>query len=117
MRTERLVRWGRMSLVGLALAICMTTANAQVDTGTILGTVTDSSGAVIPGASVTIINQASSALLTAKTTADGRFEFTPLHIGTYSVAVEAASFKKATIESVQLDIQQQALVNTLPHVI
>ena len=113
MRTERLVRWGRMSLVGLALAICMTTANAQVDTGTILGTVTDSSGAVIPGASVTIINQASSALLTAKTTADGRFEFTPLHIGTYSVAVEAASFKKATIESVQLDIQQQALVNVV----
>jgi hypothetical protein len=102
-----------MSLVGLVLAICMTAANAQVDTGTILGTVTDSSGAVIPGASVTIINQASSALLTAKTTADGRFEFTPLHIGTYSVAVEAASFKKATIESVQLDIQQQALVNVV----
>ena len=43
----------------------------------------------------------------------GRFEFTPLHIGTYSVTVEASGFKKATIQSVHLDIQQQALVNVM----
>jgi len=51
--------------------------------------------------------------LTDKTTADGRFEFTPLPIGTYTVVVEAPSFKKATVESVRLSIQQQAAVNVV----
>ena len=100
-----------MAMVGLALVLWAIGANAQVDTGTILGTVTDTTGAVIPGASVTLISQESSATLTAKTKGDGRFEFTPLHIGTYNVVVEAASFKKATTQNVHLDIQQQALVN------
>jgi hypothetical protein len=111
MRTTRFIKWSRMSLMGLMLVLCAIMARAQVDTGTILGTVADPSGAVIPGATVTIISQESSAALTAKTKGDGRFEFTPLHIGTYSVVVEAASFKKATTENIHLDIQQQALVN------
>jgi hypothetical protein len=58
-----------------------------------------------------IVNQETAAQLSAKTKADGRFEFTPLHIGRYTVVVEAASFKKTTTKGVQLDIQQQALVN------
>src|SRR5258708_17205770 len=98
MRTPRIVRWSGMSMVWFMLALRAIVAKAQVDTGTILGTVTDSTGAVVPGATVTIINQETSATLTAKTKADGRFEFTPLHIGSYSVVVEAASFKKATTQ-------------------
>lgn len=98
-------------MVGLTLALWAIGARAQVDTGTILGSVTDSTGAVIPGATVTIISQESSATLTAKTKGDGRFEFTPLHIGTYNVVVEATSFKRATTENIHLDIQQQALIN------
>jgi hypothetical protein len=99
--------------MGLMLVLCAILARAQVDTGTILGTVTDATGAVIPGAIVTIVNQETAAQLTAKTKSDGRFEFTPLHIGKYSVVVEAASFKKETVQNVTLDIQQQALVNVV----
>ena len=113
MRVERFAKWGRVSLVWLALMTCIAVAKAQVDTGTILGTVTDSTGAVVPGATVTIINQATSASRMDKTKADGRFVFTPLQIGTYSIDVQAASFKKATIKGVQLNIQQQALVNVV----
>jgi hypothetical protein len=102
-----------MSLMWLALALCAITARAQVDTGTILGTVTDATGAVVPGTTVKIINQESSATLTSKTKADGRFEFTPLHIGTYSVVVEAAGFKKSITQGVHVDIQQQVLVNAV----
>lgn len=86
-------------------------AHAQVDTGTILGTVTDSTGAVIPGATVTVTNQGTAASQTAKTTSDGRFVFTPLLIGSYSVVVEASSFKRSTVQDVHLNIQQQAVVN------
>jgi hypothetical protein len=102
-----------MLLVAFVSTLGSVMAAAQVDTGTILGTVTDPTGAVIPGATVTIVNQETAAHLSAKTQADGRFEFTPLHIGRYIVVVEAASFKKTTTKGVQLDIQQQALVNVM----
>ena len=111
MRATGFVRWSRMPLVCLLLTLCAIVARAQVDTGTILGTVTDSSGAVIPGATVAIINQETSATSTAKTLADGRFVFTPLHIGTYNVVAQFTGFKKATVEAIHLDIQQQVLVN------
>jgi hypothetical protein len=111
----RFIRWSRMSLMGLMLVLCAILARAQVDTGTILGTVTDTTGAVIPGATVTLISQETSATLNAKTTTDGRFEFTPLHIGTYNILAEAANFKRLTIQGIKLDIQQQALVNIMLH--
>jgi hypothetical protein len=102
-----------MSFLWLALAFCAIVARAQVDTGTILGTITDASGAVIPGASVTIVNQSTAGQLTAKSDSDGRFDFTPLQIGTYKIVVEFSGFKKTTIQNVHLNIQQQALVNVV----
>lgn len=60
MKTTRVISWSHMFLVWLALALCGGVVSAQVDTGTILGTVTDSSSAVVPGATVTITNQATS---------------------------------------------------------
>src|ERR1039458_4744648 len=113
MESMRFTRRSRMALVWLTVLLFALAAKAQVDTGTILGTVTDSTGAIVPGATLTLRNQATAARLTDKTTADGRFEFTPLPIGTYTVVVEAPSFKKTTIESVRLSIQQQAAVNVV----
>jgi len=113
MRTARLWTWSRMTMVWLLFAFSAIAVKAQVDTGTILGTVSDSTGAVIPGATVTITNQESSATLTSKTKTDGRFVFTPLHIGTYSLTVDVAGFKRATNQNIHLDIQQQVLVNVV----
>ena len=110
MRKATFTQWRRLVLVWVALTACAVAAMAQVDSGTIVGTVTDSGGAVVPGAIVSVINAETSAKLTAKTAADGRFVFTPLQIGTYSVVVEAPSFKKATVQNLHLNIQQQALV-------
>lgn len=103
----------RALLMWLATLTLVLNAYAQVDTGTIVGIVTDTSGAVIPGATVTAINQGTAAPVKVKTGSDGRFVLTPLPIGNYSVVVEAASFKKATIQGVHLDIQQQAPVNVV----
>lgn len=110
MTTGRFMQWSRKGLM-LVAVIYAASAMAQVDTGTILGTVTDSTGAIVPNATVTIVNQATAAPLTKKTGDDGRFEFTPLGIGTYNVIVESAGFKKATVQGVHLNIQQHALVN------
>ncbi|HEY6489170.1 MAG: TonB-dependent receptor [Terracidiphilus sp.] len=108
MRNLSLLIW--LAVLSLAMG-----ASAQVDTGTIVGTVTDSSGAVVPGATVTAINQATAAPVAARTGTDGRFVLTPLPIGNYTVVVEAASFKKVITQGVHLDIQQQALVNVVLH--
>lgn len=111
MTRTRFTQRALLALVSIALLFSATAARAQVDTGTILGTVTDSAGAVIPGAIVSVTNTQTAAKMTAKTSADGRFVFTPLQIGTYTVVVEASSFKKASVAGIQLNIQQQALVN------
>jgi hypothetical protein len=113
MRTTRVISWGHMLLVWLALALCAGVGRAQVDTGTILGTVTDSSGAVVPGATVTITNQATSERQTSKSSPEGRYDFTPLKIGQYRIEVEFPGFKKSVFRDVRLDIQQQALVNVV----
>jgi hypothetical protein len=111
MRAATLRQWGHVAVVAIVLLAGAVAAAAQVDTGTIVGTVTDSAGAVVSGATVSVINAQTAAKLTMTTAADGRFVFTPLQIGTYSVVVEANSFKRSTVQNVHLDIQQQALVN------
>ena len=101
----------RLPLVGLVLALVAMTAHAQVDTGTILGTVTDSTQAVVSRASVILINQQTAARQVLKTGADGRFVFTPLRVGTYTLEAESSGFKKTTVQSISLNVQQQALIN------
>src|SRR5260370_33580510 len=67
---------------------------AQVDTGTILGTVTDATGAVIPGAKVTIRNEGTSFTQSTTTSASGTYVFTPLRIGTDTVEVAKERFNR-----------------------
>jgi outer membrane receptor protein involved in Fe transport len=83
----------------------------QVDSGTILGTVRDSSGAVVPGAKVTVSNEGTSFTETSTTSGAGTYVFTPLRIGTYTVEVEQPGFKKQRKTGQSLDIQQQLVVD------
>ncbi|HUO31010.1 MAG TPA: TonB-dependent receptor, partial [Bryobacteraceae bacterium] len=94
--------------VSLSLAAVL---QAQVDTGTILGTVRDASGAVIPGVKVTILNEGTQFTQTTTTSASGNYVFTPLRIGTYTVEVEQPGFKKERRTGQQLNIQQQLVVD------
>ena len=89
----------------------LTSAYAQFDTGTVLGMVRDDSGAVIPGANVTIRDEGTSLTQTQTTSASGEYVFTPLKIGRYSVEVEHSGFKKERRTGLVLNIQQQAVVD------
>jgi hypothetical protein len=70
---------------------------AQVGTSDVLGTVTDSSGGLIPNAAVTIKNLGTSAVRTATTSERGDYIFNVLPNGSYSLAVEAQGFKKYAV--------------------
>jgi Carboxypeptidase regulatory-like domain len=94
------------SLAGLVL-----TTEAQVDTGTILGTVRDATGGVVPSATVTLTNEGTAAKQTATTSDNGQYTFTPIRIGKYSVEVQIAGFQSEKKTGVQLDIQQQVVVD------
>src|SRR5689334_10185729 len=79
--------------------------------GTILGEVTDSTGAVVPGATVTIVNVATGATNHTTTTSSGDFTAPYLAPGAYRVTVQAPGFQKAVADNITLAVAQQARVN------
>jgi Carboxypeptidase regulatory-like domain/TonB-dependent Receptor Plug Domain len=104
-------RWAGMLLIVWAMIFAASTAMAQVDTGTILGTVKDPTGAVIPNAKVTIVNQGTGETIISMTRSDGTYIVTPLKIASYRISVEVAGFKKEENTAFELNIQQQAVVD------
>jgi Carboxypeptidase regulatory-like domain len=84
------VRWG-----GCLAAFCLllhTLLYAQVTTADIVGRVTDSTGAVLPGATVTITNEGTRDVRSVPTNESGDYVFNLLPIGTYTVKVELQGF-------------------------
>src|SRR5271154_5632079 len=74
----------------------------QAVSGTILGTVTDPTGAAVPNAQVTIVLTGQSAVHTSVTNESGNFTEPDLPSGTYTVTVAAPGFKKETRENIVL---------------
>ena len=89
-------------LVGM-LAI-PSTVGAQAVTGTLLGNVTDASGAAVPGATVTAIETQTNISRTATTNEAGNYIFSSLKNGTYSVEAELQGFRKVIRQNVKVDV-------------
>ena len=83
-------------------AVGATPASAQTFRGTILGTVTDTSGAAILNAKVTAHNVDTGVDRSTDTTADGGYLIPELPVGTYDVTIELAGFQKAKITGVTI---------------
>jgi hypothetical protein len=99
---------------GLMLLIALVTPlglSAQGTTGAITGTVTDPSGAVVPGAIVTIRQVDTNGIKTITTTEAGTYTVTLLQPGNYSVKVEKAGFKSSTQNGIVLVMDQTAVIN------
>jgi hypothetical protein len=80
----------------LAISFSSSLALSQTIVGRIAGTITDSSGAAIPGVTVKVTNEATGQSRTATTDPNGFYVATNLPVGNYSVAVEHQGFKRAT---------------------
>jgi len=92
---------------------------AQVESGTFVGTVRDSSGAVVTGAGVTVTSVETNLSHKTLTNDQGDYNVGHLRPGVYSVSVEAAGFKNAVETNVKLDINQvvRVDVNLVPGVV
>lgn len=86
------------------LILCSLPARAQFDTGTISGTVTDSSGAVLPGSTVTITNTGTGIATVAHTGANGSFVASAMPFGHYVVSATSAGFGVATSQPLVLNV-------------
>src|SRR5439155_7299020 len=84
---------------------------AQVDRGSIVGTVSDASGANVEGAKVAIKNLATDQLVEVTTDSSGAYAANVLRIGAYSVTVEKQGFKKAVEPNVGVGVNQVVRVN------
>jgi hypothetical protein len=99
----------RITAVVLFL-VFLTAANAQI-TGAITGSVIDSSGLVVPKASVAIRNAGTGAERQIFTDADGRFVAEALPVGVYEVAVTAPGFRRSVRSGVQLSVAERVAVD------
>ncbi len=105
-------------LTGLSLAVCVgflaLPASAVIPSGTIVGTVNDASGAVVPGARVTVINQGTNQSRMVQASDTGAFNFPLLPVGTYTLKVEKEGFEAFVQKDIILQVDQNV---TLPVVL
>ena len=95
----------------LAFAVLIPNLNAQMDQGTITGVIQDNTGAVIPGARVTLTSTETGLVLQTRADANGIYIFSPIKIGNYEVTASAPGMQSTTQQNVRVDLQQRLSVN------
>jgi hypothetical protein len=104
------MRFHRLGLLFI-FSLCSISLRAQTTEGSIVGTVTDPSGSVIAAAAVTVANMDTGIAVKTTTDASGAYVATPLHIGRYSVTVEAAGFKRSVRPDITVNVQDRIRVD------
>ena len=95
----------RLCLLVTCIVLLALALPAQTFFGSIVGTVSDTSGAIIPGASVTLTSLGTSERRTAETNSSGFYQFLNLVPGRFKVEVEKAGFKHLTRDEVLVETQ------------
>src|SRR5215475_4497006 len=86
-------------------------ALAQLDTGGITGTVTDSSGAVVAGAKITLTNEGTGVAVLTASTSTGTYSLNAIRPGTYTLQGEAPGFQRFVDKAVEVHVQQTLTVD------
>jgi hypothetical protein len=100
------------TVLATLLLICAFTVTifGQGTTSRVAGTVQDANGAAVPGAVVTLANEATGVSLTTETSESGAYAFDLVQAGTYSVTVEKQGFKKALSKGNAVNVNQPATI-------
>src|SRR5713226_858571 len=107
--------FGRAPLCVLASLVVLLFSTAplcaQVDTGSILGTVSDASGGSVHGATVTLTNEGTNASLSTTTSSDGTYKFSPVRIGSYKLTATLQGFQTITTRNVVVNVGADVVVD------
>src|SRR5260370_2958567 len=104
-----LVRASLLLLASLVVLLCSAAPlRAQVDAGSILGTVSDALGGSVRGATVTLTNEGTNASLATTTSADATYKFSPVRISSYKITSTLQSFQPLTHKAATATADQPA---------
>ena len=102
-----------MALLCLTLLALSAGYGQSATTGLVTGVVTDPSGASVPGAMVTLLQQTTNAIQTATTGADGRYVFPAVTPNDYKLQVSASSFQTTVVNDVHVEVLKAYTVNAV----
>jgi len=100
LRSKPMATWTALAVFTVLSLASPRRSSAQAVYGSVFGTVTDSSGAVVPNATITVIDVAKGTSETAQSNEDGQYRVQHLIPDTYTVSAEAKGFNKVTTENV-----------------
>lgn len=100
-----------LAAMAIFMLFTLSPAEAQVDTGSIVGTVQDASGASVANATVTIVEEATAVKQSRHTGQDGTYSFDPLRLGVYTLTVEKGGFKTSIRKHVAINVQSRLQIN------
>jgi hypothetical protein len=95
----------------LSTALSATLLFGQFESGTVLGSVDDPSGAAVPGAKVSLENVTTNVVLDTTTDTNGNYEFVNVRLGSYRVRVTAQGFETATTDPFELQVNARQRVD------
>ena len=106
-------RFAKATVFVAQLLVFGATLRAQLNLATVLGTIKDTSGAVVPNATVTIRNLGTGLERPVTTDSSGDYTITNLAVGHYSLTVSLTGFKTTTIPDFELQVGQSARIDAI----
>src|SRR5215510_6773335 len=101
-----------MRRIGIALLILASVCQAQTTgTATLVGTITDNTGAVVPGATIDVVNIETQFVHKGATGPEGNYYIPNLNPGTYRLTIEASGFKRHVRDGIILRTSEQPRVD------
>ncbi len=101
----------KLRIIVVFVLLAAVSLSAQTFRGTILGTVTDPSGAVVAGAKVTVKNEGTGLERTTETSGDGSYALPELQIGSYTVTITLNGFQTSVTKGVTVDVAGERRVD------
>ena len=111
----RHLRLSRISIFFLSLASGFVTLRASGQSAQMAGSVTDSASAVIPGASIEIVNSGTQVKWVTKSNGEGRYLAPPLVPGVYQITIQAPTFETELIRNLQLSVAGKVSMDFILH--
>jgi hypothetical protein len=105
---NRIFRCAALAALSLAFMVtCQNAAHAQILYGSITGTVTDKSGAVVPNAAITLTNQDTGEKRNTQSNTDGVYNFPDIIPGSYTVSASSSGFAVFRVRDIHIDVNHQ----------